>query len=359
MSGFIAWLDDMDPASAIAVAGAKMGRLTELAHIGIRVPRGFTVTVEAYAYHCAESGLDAVIDQQLSTITEPVGRDRLTAVAATIRTVFEQTPVQPKLAGAIADAYADLAFRCLDVGQPVAVRSSATGEDSAQASFAGVFDTYLGVSGETQVLDAVRRCWASLFSVRALSYRLEHGRSHHDMPMAVGVLELIPARVSGVAFSIHPVSGKRDRMVIEGTWGWGEAVVQGAVTPDHVEVGKADRRVLAYHVADKRVVSTFDYVKGGVVQAEMPARFRTARVLGEEEIGVIAEEVCAIEDHYGHPVDVEWVIERTRRAGEPIVIVQARPVTVAAGPDDAAIRESGVTWDPSVYAAKYAFGGPP
>ncbi|MBS4730362.1 PEP/pyruvate-binding domain-containing protein [Mycobacterium sp. SM1] len=359
MSRFIAWLEDVDPASAIAIAGAKMGRLTELARIGMKVPRGFTITVDAYAYQCAESGLDAVIDEHLSTITAPVDRERLTAVADTIRTAFEHTPVQPKLATAIGDAYADLAFRCLDVGQPVAVRSSATGEDSAQASFAGIFDTYLGVSGETQVLDAVRRCWASLFSARALSYRLEHGRSHHDMPMAVGVLELIPARVSGVAFSLHPVSGKRDRMVIEGTWGWGEAVVQGVVTPDHVEVGKGDRRVLAYYVADKRVVSTFDYARGGVVQTDMPDRFRAARVLDEEEIAAIANAVCAIEDHFGYPVDVEWVIERTRRAGEPVVIVQTRPVTAATGPGVAAIGESGATWDPSVYAAKYAFGGPP
>ena len=358
MTGVIAWLDDPDPASAAAV-GAKMGRLAELARLGLKVPRGFTITVGAYVYHCAESGLDAFVGEQVSTITESADRDRLTAVAETIRTIFEQTPVQPTLATAIADAYAELCYRCLEVNQPVAVRSSATGEDSDQASFAGIFDTYLGMSGETQVLEAVQRCWASLFSVRALSYRLEHGRSYRDMPMAVGVLELVPARAAGVAFSIHPVSGKRDRMVIEGTWGWGEAAVRGAVTPDHIEVGKTDRRVLAYDIADKRVVSTFDYGKGGVVETEMPARFRDARVLDEEEVGAVVDAVSAIEDHFGYPVDVEWVIERARRTGEPVSIVQTRPVTVAGGPEDAASEESMTGWDPGIYAAKYAFGGQP
>lgn len=351
MTGHIAWLEDLDPASATTVVGAKMGRLTELWHLGLKVPRGFSVTTQACGHHRAESGLDAFVDEQLSTISESADRDRLVSVADSIQNMFEQTPVEPTLATAITDAYAELSFRCRDINQPVAVRSSAIGEDSAQASFAGIFDTYLGISGGTQVLAAIRRCWASLYCARALSYRLEHSRSH--MPMAVGILELVPARSSGVAFSIHPVSGKRDRMVIEGTWGWGEAVVQGAVTPDHIEVGKADRRVLGYTVADKRVVSAFDYAKGEIAETDMPARFRNAPVLDEEEIGAIADAVCVIEDHYGHPVDVEWVIDRSRRSGEPVTIVQTRPVTVV---DSTADEEPVTAWDPGAYAAKYVFG---
>ena len=135
------------------------------------------------------------------------------------------------------------------------------------ASFAGIFDTYLGVSGPDRVLNAVRQCWASLFSTRAVACRLRAGTHHRDMPMAVGVIELIHARASGVAFSAHPVTGKTDRIVIETSWGWGEAVVQGLVTPDHIEVGKADGRVLKYQVADKTVVSAFDYAVGRVVGA--------------------------------------------------------------------------------------------
>jgi len=356
MTPLIAWVDDLDPATATAVAGAKMGRLTELSSCGVRVPRGFTITVGAYAHQCSESGLDALVKEQVLTLPNPVDDKHLAAVADRIHTAFKQTPVEPALAAEIRDAYADLSFRCLDINQPVAVRSSATGEDSAEASFAGIFETYLGVSGETQVLDAIRGCWASLFSPRALSYRLEHGRSHREMPMAVGVLELVPARASGVAFSIHPVSGKRDRMVIEGTWGWGEAVVQGTVTPDHIEVGKTDRRVLDYNVGSKQVISAFDYAKGEVVEAEMPLRFRDARVLDQEEIGALVDAIHVIEKHYGHPVDVEWVIERARIPGGPICIVQTRPVTVV---DETASAQREISWDPSAYAAKYAFGQQP
>ncbi|MEB3022109.1 PEP/pyruvate-binding domain-containing protein [[Mycobacterium] crassicus] len=334
-----------------------MGRLTELSYFGLQVPRGFTVTVEAYQHHFPESGLEDFVDEQLSTTI--ADDDRLVTVAYTIRQKIEQTPVEPTLAAAITDAYDELSFRCREINQRVAVRSSATGEDSAQASFAGIFETYLGMSGEAQVLAAVRRCWASLFSARALSYRLERGQSHQDMPMAVGVLELVPARMSGVAFSIHPVSGKRDRMVIETNWGWCESIVQGVVTPDRVEVGKTDRRVLTYDLADKRIVSAFDYAKGEVVEMDMPARFRKARVLGEEEIRAIVDAVCRIEDHYGHPVDVEWVIHQNRRSGEPVFIVQTRPVTATGESDGAQAQKPAAQWDPGAYAAKYAFGGQP
>ena len=230
------------------------------------------------------------------------------------------------------------------------MRSSAIGEDSGTASFAGIFDTYLGVSGPDRVLDAVRACWASLFNTRAVAYRLRAGTHHRDMPMAVGVIELIHARASGVAFSVHPVTGKTDRIVIETSWGWGEAVVQGLVTPDHVEVGKADGRVLKYQVADKTVVSAFDYAVGRVVETEMPARLVSRRVLDEEQITAITDAVLAVERHYGYPVDVEWVLDRHRREGEPVCVVQARPVTVTAA------QATPTDWNPAAMAAKYVFG---
>ena len=234
------------------------------------------------------------------------------------------------LAALIGDAYEELSSRCFEINVPTAVRSSAIGEDSGTASFAGIFDTYLGMSGNDRVLDAVRRCWASLFSARAVAYRLRAGTHYRDMPMAVGVIELIHARASGVAFSAHPVTGKTDRVVIETNWGWGEAVVQGLVTPDHIEIGKSDGRLLKYQVADKTVVSAFDYAVGRVVETEMPPRLVSRRVLDEEQIAAITDAVLAIERHYGYPVDVEWVLDRHRREGEPVCVVQARPVTVTA-----------------------------
>jgi pyruvate,water dikinase len=212
------------------------------------------------------------------------------------------------------------------------------------------------MSGADRVVEAVQRCWASLFTARGIGYRLSHGLTHCDSPMAVGVLELVNARASGVAFSIHPVSGKRDRMVIEGSWGWGEAVVQGLVTPDHIEVGKSDRRILQYEVAHKDVVSAFDYEQGRVVEHEMPKRLRDEPILDDEQVGAVVDAVLCIEQHYGHPVDVEWVLDRHRRSGEPICVVQTRPETIYGATTDKATAPA---WDPVAYAAKYAFGSKP
>jgi pyruvate, water dikinase len=354
MSDAIVWTEQVDPATATSVAGAKMGRLSELLHSGASVPQGFSVTVDAYQRHCAESGLDGRVDEVLAPLASAGGDpDPITVEAAsrTIREAFERTPMSASLTEAITEAYEELCLRCVDVNVPTAVRSSACGEDAHDASFAGIFDTYLGVSGAERVLAAVRGCWGSLFTGRALDYRLRRGRSHRDMPIGVGVIELIHARASGVAFSVHPVTGKRDRVVIEGNWGWGEAVVQGLVTPDHIEIGKADGRVLAYEVAEKKVVSAFDYAAGRVVEIDMPSRLVRRRVLDDEQIAAVHAAVCDIEQHYGYPVDVEWVLSRHRRPGDPITIVQARPVTVTESAPAPAV------WNPVALATKFAFGG--
>lgn len=348
----LVWIDAADGGGGadLAAAGAKMGRLAELYRAGVEVPPGFAVTVDAYRRHCAESGLDARIDAVLGGCA-PGDERAVGAASAAIREMFVATPLGAGLVAEITDAYEELCLRCVDVNVPTAVRSSATGEDAADASFAGIFDTYLGVSGIERVLDAVRACWGSLFTERALAYRLRKDISHHAMPIAVGVIELVHARASGVAFSVHPVTGKPDRVVIETSWGWGEAVVQGVVDPDHVEVGKADGRVLKYVVAHKKVVSAFDFAAGCVTEIAMPANLADRRVLDDEQIAAITGAVLSIERHYGHPVDVEWVIARHRRAGDPVCIVQSRPVTVVAEqPPPAA-------YDPMAMAQKYVFSG--
>ncbi|OJY53000.1 PEP/pyruvate-binding domain-containing protein [Pseudonocardia sp. 73-21] len=350
----VVWVDEIDPAEAVARAGSKMGRLTELHLAGVEVPKGFAVTVDAYRRHCAESGLDARIDAIVQRVGAEAGDAEVERASAEIRELFESTPITEGLAAEITEAYDELSLRCVDVNVPTAVRSSATGEDAADASFAGIFDTYLGVSGADRVLDAVRQCWGSLFTGRALAYRLRKNISHHAMPIAVGVIELIHARASGVAFSVHPVTGKPDRIVIETSWGWGEAVVQGLVNPDHVEVGKSDGRVLKYDVAHKTIVSAFDFAAGRVTEIDMPASLADRKVLDDEQIDAIASAVKNIEEHYGYPVDVEWVISRHRRAGDPVCIVQSRPVTVtapgSAGP---------AVYDPVALAQKYVFSGKP
>jgi len=351
----VVWVDEVDPAQAVACAGSKMGRLTELHLAGVEVPRGFAVTVDAYRRHCTESGLDARIDEVIDRLGVDAPDAEVEKASAEIRALFEATPMPEVLGAEITEAYDELSLRCVDVNVPTAVRSSATGEDAADASFAGIFDTYLGVAGAQRVLDAVRRCWGSLFTGRALAYRLRKNISHHAMPIAVGVIELIHARASGVAFSVHPVTDRADRIVIEASWGWGwgEAIVQGLVNPDHVEVGKADGRVLKYDVAHKTIVSAFDFATGRVSEIDMPASLADRKVLDDEQIDSISAAVKNIEEHYGYPVDVEWVISRHRRAGDPVCIVQSRPVTVTAPVAAPAV------YDPVALAQKYVFGGKP
>jgi pyruvate,water dikinase len=347
----IVWLDAIDPQRAIRDCGAKMGRLAELLSVGVKVPQGFAVTADAYRRHCAETGLDEVIDAAMGGLGADAGAAAIETAAQAAQTGLTSREMGADLAGLITGAYEELSFRCLGLNVPAAVRSSAIGEDSATASFAGSFDTYLGVCDGDRVLEAVRRCWASLFNARAVAYRLRAGLRHWDMPMAVGVLELIHAQASGVAFSANPVTGKTDRLMIEANWGWGEAVVAGLVTPDHVEVGKADRRTLRYQVATKKVISAFDYAAGRVVESEMPARLVDRRVLDDEQIAAVVDAVLAIERYYGYPVDVEWVLDKYRRAGEPICVVQARPVTLTS----TGTNPIPTTWDPVAIATKYAF----
>jgi pyruvate,water dikinase len=344
----IVWIDTVDPDDALARTGAKMGRLAEMARDGLSIPLAFAVTIDGFREHIAETGLDETIDRHL----DGMDADDSTAVevsAEAIRASFRETAISPALAEEIEEAYEELSDRCSDLNVPVAVRSSATGEDSSDASFAGIFDTYLGISGAQATLNAVRDCWASLFTTRAVDYRLKRGISHRDMPMAVGVVELVHARASGVAFSVHPVTGKSDRIVIEANWGWGEAVVQGLVTPDHVEVGKADGRILKHDVSRKDIVSAFDFAAGVVVEIPMPTRLRERACLDEEQISAIAAAVLEIESRYGYPVDVEWVVSRHRRPGEPVSIVQSRPVTTAVEP------ASPAGYDPMALAQKYIF----
>lgn len=329
-----------------------MGRLSELHLAGANVPDAFSVATSAYRAHVVASGLDTFASEVVDALGPDPAPDAVERASETIRSEFERRPIGEDLAGQIRAAYQELCLRCVEVNVPVAVRSSATGEDSSDASFAGIFDTYLGISGEERVLDAVRRCWASLFTGRALDYRLRRGISHLEMPMAVGVVKLVHARCSGVAFSAHPVTGKRDRVVIEGSWGWGEAVVQGLVTPDHVEVGKTDRRVLRYDVSHKTIVSAFDYSIGAVVEIDMPDNLADRAILDEEEIGEITRAVLKVEEHYGYPVDVEWVLDRHHRPEDSVSIVQARPVTVSE-PETGTVTAG---WDPVAMAAKHAFG---
>jgi pyruvate,water dikinase len=289
----------------------------------------------------------------LAAITDGENLGALERVAGSLRELVERAPMEPSLEAALCDAYHELCFRYGDIGLPVAVRSSAAGEDAASASFAGQYESYLGVIGPEAVVTAVRKAWSSLFVARALSYRLRQRQDYRDTPMAVGILRLVHARCAGVAFSADPVRKKRDRFVIEGSWGWGEAIVQGTVEPDHIEVDRVDGRIISYRVGDKRIATVFDRVLGSVSDKELPARFHAARCLTDEMIAALWQAIAQIERRFGNPVDIEWVIEPNWRPGIPVSVVQVRPITTL---EDEGAGASPPKWDPLGYATKYGLG---
>lgn len=186
-----------------------------------KVPLGFAVTIAACRQFCEQPAIDRAVARALAELRDPRDLTEVEAASVSIRKAFDAAPVPDELGAAIIDAYEELSSRRTDINLPVAVRSSSAAEDAADASFAGQFDTYLGLSGAERVLQGIKGCWGSLFNARALLYRLERGRSPAEDTMAVGILELVHAQSSGVAFSVHPVTGKRDRIVIEASFGWG------------------------------------------------------------------------------------------------------------------------------------------
>jgi pyruvate,water dikinase len=345
------WLDELTDDDC-ATVGPKIARLGGLRDVGIDVPDGFAVTTDAFRSFLANNSLEDVIDRELAAATDIDNLAVPEAISGRIRKLVEETPLESSFEAALRDAYDELCFRHADVALPVAVRSSAAGEDAASASFAGQYESYLGVIGGDAVVGAVRKAWSSLFVARALTYRLRQKQHYRDTPMGVGVLRLIQSRCAGVAFSAHPVSKKRDRFVIEGAWGWGESVVQGTVEPDYIEVDRADGRIIAYRTGNKRVASVFDRVAGGVAERPLPPRFQRAQCLTEDMVRALWTSIVQIEQRFGRPIDIEWVIEPSWRPGVAVSIVQVRPISTL----DEATEAAPPKWDALGYAAKYGLG---
>jgi pyruvate,water dikinase len=330
--------------------GGKGLRLGELVAMGCSVPKGFTVTAGVLDAVIDATGLDATIDTALKSV-DPQDDASCDKAAKDIADAICAVTLPDQIAADITTAYEQLCFETRTLTLQVAVRSSAVGEDAKDASFAGQFETYLGVSGTEAVIAHIKRVWASLYNARAIQYRARNGLGLRGQ-MAVVVLELVNARAAGVAFSADPLTGKRDRIVIEGNWGFGESVVQGVVTPDRATVDKADLRVLDYTVSEKVIVSVYEPDQRLVVEVPAPTLFRKQAVLNDEEVIAIAKALREVEETAGYPIDVEWVIPMHRQSGDAPVLVQVRPITTL--PD--AETTPSAAWNPAAYASKYAFG---
>jgi len=314
-----------DPGAGPGVVGGKGASLARLVRAGFRVPPGFHVTTRAYLDFAGRGGLREPVLAALSAV-DPSDAATFDAAAARIGELFAGQPLPGPTAAAIAGAYAGLGD---DV--PVAVRSSATAEDLPGLSAAGQHDTYLNVRGEAAVLDAVRRCWASLWSARAIGYRARRGIEPGDVSIAVVVQRLVPAQAAGVMFTIDPLDGAHDTVVVSANWGLGESVVAGDVTPDVAVIARASGTLVSYQVGSKETMTVAD--GADTRTAGTPPGLRSAAVLSPDQAGELARVGLAIETLYGEPMDIEWALA----AGE-LSVIQARPITTpdspAAGPGE-------------------------
>jgi pyruvate,water dikinase len=306
--------------------GGKCTSLVAMTAANAPVPPGFAVTTDAYEAVLGGTGLRDRIKDLLAGL-DADDTAALDAVAAQIRRLVFDQQVPDGVNQEIAIAYQTLMSRC-GCEAPVAVRSSATAEDLPDASFAGQQDTYLWVSGEQQVLQRIRECWASLYTARAITYRIANGIEEDGLSMAVAVQKMVNARAAGVAMTIDPGNGDRSKIVIDASWGLGEMVVSGEVTPDNFVLDKVMLTTVRRTVSDKREELVPDPQSQELVRRDVAHDRRTSPSLSDGELLAVAGLAKAAERHYGCPQDIEWALDADLPAPDNIVLLQARPETV-------------------------------
>lgn len=314
---YVVRFDSRDCADA-AVAGGKGANLAALTGAGFPVPEGFVVTAQAYAQALSRNGLDRRIAALLAGL-DFADYDELERCCAAIRALIEAAPVPGEMAAAIAAAYAALGEHL-----HVAVRSSGTAEDLAEASFAGQHDTYLDIRGESGVLDAVRCCWASLWTARATAYRQQKGFDHGEVQLAVVVQKMVSAEVSGVLFTANPMTTAADRLVVNASWGLGEGIVSGVLEPDQFIIDRDTLAVKERRLGSKALRVVRDPVRGvGTVHEQTPEADRARWSLSDAQLRQLAQLGLKVSEHYGDwPQDIEWAY-----AGGRLYLLQSRDIT--------------------------------
>lgn len=317
MNDYIAWLDSPSGATAARVGG-KGASLARLGEAGFPVPPGFAVTVDAYyAFHHAH-GIDDALDLLLALSGRPTPAVVREACAPILQKL-ETASLPADIASMIRDAYQELEAKT-GPHATYAVRSSGVSEDGAGASFAGLYESYINLSGSDAVSRAVQDCYHCLWQPRAAHYRTIKGIDHRKEAMGVVVMQTVASHVSGVAFSLNPVTGATDEVLINASWGLGESIVSGFVTPDNYIVAK-DGTVRAKDIYEKqvRVVP----VAGGTEKQDTPAELANVSSLTDDQVRQVAETTIAVERHYGCPMDIEFAYDAAGR----FYLLQARPVT--------------------------------
>lgn len=314
------WLDQVG-SNEYSTLGGKAANLSRLKQLGIPVPPAFGTTACAYDFFMDHAG----IRQDIERITSNVDYNSAHSVqqaSSEIRKLFGSATLPGSLVTALESAYSRLCspFGTSELG--VAIRSSANVEDSEGASFAGQYETFLNVKGKENVVSACKDCMASLFTSRAITYRHER-HFGGKAAMSVIVQVMVDARVAGAMFTTDPATGRKDVIVIEGSWGLGESVVAGTVTPDHFEVEKSDLTIVGRKLSTKRQQVVQNAVGTGVTRREVPGDLRMIPCLTDSQVTELARYAIIIEKHFGMPQDIEWAIDSSQRTN----ILQTRPVT--------------------------------
>jgi len=306
----------------IAEVGGKGANLAEMFNIDLPVPNAFVVTSNAYKCFIEKNQLNIAIFDILKN-TNVNNSTELQKNTKKIRDMILKTKIPEEIKEEIILAYKKLSEEFGKKNESVAVRSSATAEDLPGASFAGQQLTLLNVVGEEELLGAVKKCWASLFTARATFYRESKGFEHQKVLIAVPVQKQIDSEKAGVGFTIHPSTGEKNKILIEGAWGQGESVVSGSVTPDIYVIDKNTGRVIEKTISKKTKMRILDKEKGDVKEVFVPKEKQEAECLTENELKQLYELSMKLAEHYDLPQDFEWAAE----AGK-VYLVQTRPVTV-------------------------------
>ncbi|MBN1432037.1 MAG: phosphoenolpyruvate synthase [Methanomicrobiaceae archaeon] len=309
----ILWLAEIKKEDIPSVGG-KGASLGEMTSVGLPVPPAFVVTAQAFRKFLVKSGIEEKIFSRLKDI-DVEDSDLLETVAAEVKEIVMSAKMPEDIRKETL-----LAYDKMGEGAVVAVRSSATAEDLPDASFAGQQDTYLNITGEKHLLEAIQKCWASLYGARAIYYRVKQGFEHSAVDIAVVIQKLIYSEKAGVMFSSHPVTGE-PTTIIEASWGLGEAVVSGMVSPDNYVFDSRSGRIIDRYIATKEVEILADG-SHGTKEMKVPEERQKASVLSDAEISKLAKFAKVSEEHYDVPQDVEWGI-----VGDEIFILQSRPIT--------------------------------
>lgn len=324
----VLWFDDVRNID-VPIVGGKNASLGEMINAGLPVPNGFAVTAYSYEKFIEEKQIaQKIYDAIKETVTDPNDPKQYELASKRIREIIEKTSVPKDIEKAIREAYKKLNKRFNLKETFVAVRSSATAEDLPDASFAGQQETYLNVKGPDDLIDKVVKCWSSLFTPRAIFYRNEKGFAHEKVFISVGVQKMVNSRAAGVMFTINPVTGNKNEIVIEGNYGLGESVVSGAVNPDDFVVDKTAMEIKERRIARKTIKYIRDPETGKTVHLDVPPEEQKQVCISDEEIMALAHLAIKIEKHYGKPMDIEWAIDQDLSYPDNIFLVQARPETV-------------------------------